>query len=74
MNENNNGEEKKLNASNKNNKKINVPLYRETIDGLSVLCTNADTLTNKLIKLQVFIKTLKPKPSVTAITKVKPKK
>jgi len=46
---------------------------RASIGGLSVLYTNADTLTNKLIELQVLIKTLEPKPSIMAITEVKPR-
>jgi len=38
-----------------------------------ILYTNADTLTNKLNELNTLIKSLQQKPSVIAITEVKPK-
>ena len=42
-------------------------------DEISVLYTNADCLTNKKSEFLLLLKTLKKKPSIIAITEVKPK-
>ena len=42
-------------------------------EGVLILYTNADTLTNKLNELNTLIKSLQHKPSVITITEVKPK-